>query len=782
MGKKKTGSEEQAQLILPFIALENFVMIPMISQPVRIDSEEQRQFLEKSLISNNQVFIITSDKKGSGTNEPKLREVGMICKIEKFLQMPGAPSIIFVTPLYRALFENIVFNPDFPMAKLSLLPEVKMPRRLSQENKLTLELIEESFSQLMRFAGEIEKATAEKIIAENSQNELGHLYAMVHVSPLSWNDKYHILTLNTFNDLISQIATLFDETEQKINIQAAIHEKTHHEINRQQKENFLRIHLKNVQEELGESEHSDIESLEKKAAEKKWSDNTKKHFEKELNKLRRLNMNNPDYSVQYSYLEAFLDLPWNSYSNKKISLDKVEEILERDHYGLEKVKERILEQMAVIKLRNDLKAPILCLFGPPGVGKTSIGKSIAEATGREYVRISLGGLHDEAEIRGHRRTYIGAMPGRFLHSLSKCKNGNPLFLLDEIDKVGKDYKGDPSSALLEALDPEQNNTFHDNYIDFPYDLSKVLFIATANDISTIPAPLRDRMEIIEMTGYIPEEKREIALRHLVNKSLADNGFKKEEIKFEPDAIDAIIRLYTKEAGVRQLEKKIGKILRKIAVLKAKGEKYPILIDEKKVYDFLGKKEYSPENYENNDFAGVATGLAWTPAGGDILFIETSLAPGKGDKISLTGNLGDVMKESATIAVQYLKANAEKLGIEEDKFNKFDIHIHVPEGAVPKDGPSAGITLASSILSAFSGRKMRERTAMTGEITLRGKVLPVGGIKEKIIAARQAGINRIILSKENEKDIQEILPKYIEGMEFIYVNTLPEVFEQAIIQN
>lgn len=780
MGKKKISNGDINETLLPIIVLENYVLTPQIPQPVKIDDEEQRIFLNQCNGGNAIVFFATAEITESKSKEENIRKTGVVCSIDKILQMPGAPTLVFVRPLYRGHFKGMVYSPAFPMAKVSKIENIEEPKRKSLENKYLIERIEKLFRGLMNYLAEPEKESAEKLVKENSHTTVSYIYSISHVSPLSWDEKYKILEASSYKELLETEASMLDQAEQRIHLQASIHEKTHHELSQQQKETFLRIHLKQIKEELGENEENDdVSALVKKAEKKIWNNAAKEHFNKELRKLKRLNVNNPDYAVQYSYLDTLLDLPWENYKKHKLSLEKVEQVLNRDHFGLEKVKERVIEHMAVLKLRNDLKAPILCLYGPPGVGKTSIGKSIAEATGREYSRIALGGMHDEAEIRGHRRTYIGAMPGRFLHALSKLKYGNPLVLLDEIDKVGNDYKGDPSSALLEALDPEQNHTFHDNFIDFPYDLSKVLFIATANDLSTIPAPLRDRMEIIEMTGYIPEEKKQIALNHLMSKILKENGFKGNEISFTPEALETIILFYTHEAGVRQLEKKISKIIRKLAKLKATGKEFPTIIDGSNVEQFLGKKEYHPETYENNDFAGVATGLAWTPAGGDVLFIETSLSPGKGEKITLTGNLGDVMKESAIIALQYLKAHAKKFGLKSDIFNRFDVHIHVPEGAVPKDGPSAGITLATSLLSAFSGNKIREKTAMTGELTLRGKVVPVGGIKEKIIAARQAGIKRIILSERNRHDIEEIQPQYIEGLEFIYVNNLEEVFQYAL---
>lgn len=591
MANTKSEIIKEENLILPIISLKNFVPTPLIPQPIKIDDEEQRKILEKCSLPDTKIFLASVRENDLNNKEDSIMPLGVIAVIDRVLQMPGAPSLAFLRPVARAQFLNLVFSPQFPLAKVKPLKNFTSPRRISLESQILIDRIKDLHKILMNFMADPEKSTASKLIEENSPTQLHELYAIAHISPLSWEEKYHILEANSFKSLCNKMATALDEAEQRISIQAAIHERTHHELSRQQKETFLRVHLKQIREELGESEENeDVADLMSKAADKTWNQETRLHFNNELKKLKRLNINNPEYSVQYEYLNSFLNLPWENYNNSNFSLDKVKYILDRDHYGLEKVKERILEYMAVIKLRNDLKAPILCLYGPPGVGKTSIGKSVAEALGREYSRIALGGVHDEAEIRGHRRTYIGAMPGRFIHSLSKCNFGNPLILLDEIDKVGKDYKGDPSSALLEALDPEQNNTFHDNFIDFPYDLSKVLFIATANDLNTIPEPLRDRLEIIEMPKYSLEEKREIALRHLVNKALEENGFKIGEISFSAKAIDLIIKSFTKEAGVRQLGKQLSKIIRKLALRKVKGEKIPQEITPEEVPLYLDKKE------------------------------------------------------------------------------------------------------------------------------------------------------------------------------------------------
>lgn len=591
MGKKKILAGEEKKLVLPLLALENQVLTPFIPQPVKIDNEKQKEFLDNHVTNNSEIFVTTSAHVESASEEPQIMKYGIVGVVDRVLQMPGSPTLAFIRPICCAkITGGITNNGNFETVEVAPLKNINEPKKISDEAYLLIERIEELLRNVMHFVGDPEKTTAEKLIHEHSFNPLIRIYAIIHVAPAGWEEKYPVLECRSFLSLLKTTALMLDQTEQRISLQAAIHEKTHRELSQQQKETFLRVHLKQIKEELGEVEDNDISDLIIKANKKNWSKETQKHFDKELQKLRRLNINNPEYSVQYSYLEAFLDLPWQNYNNEKFSLDKVEEILNRDHYGLEKVKERILEYMAVVKLRDDLKAPIICLYGPPGVGKTSIGKSVAEATGREYARISLGGMHDEAEIRGHRRTYIGAMPGRFLHSLSKLKFGNPLILLDEIDKVGKDFKGDPSSALLEALDPEQNFSFHDNFIDYPYDLSKVLFIATANDLSTIPPPLRDRMEIIEMEAYKPEEKHEIAVRHLVKQALSENGFKENEVKFSPEAIDTIIKSFTHEAGVRQLKMQISRVIRKLALMKVKGKKLPDEITGKLVTEFLDKKD------------------------------------------------------------------------------------------------------------------------------------------------------------------------------------------------
>ena len=525
----------------------------------------------------------------------------------------------------------------------------------------------------------------------------------------------------------------------------------------------------------------EIKELREKASRKKWPAEVAQVFEKELRKLERLHPQSPDYSVQTQYVQNIVNLPWNEYSKDNFNLSHAQKVLDRDHYGLEKVKERIIEHLAVLKLKGDMKSPIICLYGPPGVGKTSLGRSIAEALRRKYVRVSLGGLHDEAEIRGHRRTYIGAMCGRIIQNIQKAGTSNPVFILDEIDKITNDFKGDPASALLEVLDPEQNNAFHDNYLDIDYDLSKVMFIATANNLNTISQPLLDRMELIEVSGYIMEEKVEIAAKHLVPKQMDVHGLKKGSVKFPKKTLQVIVEAYTRESGVRELDKKIAKIMRKLARKVASDEPIPTSIKPEDLYEYLGAVEYSRDKYQGNDYAGVVTGLAWTAVGGEILFVESSLSKGKGSKLTLTGNLGDVMKESAMLALEYIHAHAAQFNINEELFENWNVHVHVPEGAIPKDGPSAGITMVTSLVSAFTQRKVKKNLAMTGEITLRGKVLPVGGIKEKILAAKRAGIKELILCKENEKDINEIKPEYLKGLVFHYVSDIQQVVDLALLR-
>ena len=772
--------ESDTILVLP---LYDIVAFPDFPQPVKLEGELAIATANDASSKDLPVWVGTVITGNKNPSQKDFYPTGVIAKIAKIIKLPDQSNVAFLTSFRKATLNRILKKKPFIKASVSLNPEMQLGNLPEFELKLILENLTKVHEKIMSFFPDEEREPLSISLEDSLQLNVRKLYSMAQNSPLTMTERLEILDSPTLSELVEKMLKCFDMALQRLSLQASIHMRTHESITSQQKEMFLKQQLKTIQEELGENSYSsEIDELKQKANKKKWSKKARNHFEKELSKLEKLNIQSPDYSIQYSYLENLLDLPWDNYSSDDFTLSKVEKILDRDHYGLEKVKERILEQMAVIKLRKDLKAPILCLYGPPGVGKTSLGKSIAEALGREYARISLGGVHDEAEIRGHRRTYVGAMPGRIISALAKCGSGNPVFVLDEIDKIRKDFKGDPSTALLEVLDPEQNSAFHDNYVDFDYDLSKILFIATANDLAEISAPLLDRMEVIEINGYIPEEKIEIAVRHLVPKVLEENGFDKNEIHFEKNALSYIISHYTRESGVRRLEKNLAKILRKIARLKAEDKNFPSVITQKKAKELLGVEQVNPDKYEGNEFAGVVTGLAWTQAGGEILFIETSLSPGKGDKLTLTGNLGDVMKESAVIALEYIKAHSKSLGISPEVFDRYNVHIHVPEGAIPKDGPSAGITMATSLISAFTGRKVRNNVAMTGEITLRGKVLPVGGIKEKILAAKRAGITDIILSAENKKNVDEINQKYLKGLSFHFVNTIADVIDFALLED
>ena len=598
---------------------------------------------------------------------------------------------------------------------------------------------------------------------------------------VDYQNKQELLEIDNLKQRAIKLLEILSKQVSLLELKNDIQKKVKMDIDKQQREYFLHQQMKTIQDELGGNPtDEEIKELEELAETKEWNGNVREIFNKELNKLKRLNPSSPDYSVQSNYLREMLDLPWNHLSEDNLDLEHARQVLDADHFGLEKVKERILEYLAVLKLKADMKSPILCLYGPPGVGKTSLGKSVARALNREFVRMSLGGLHDESEIRGHRKTYIGAMPGRILQSIKKAGTSNPVFILDEIDKVGNDFRGDPQSALLEVLDPEQNGSFHDNFLDIDYDLSKVMFIATANDLSTIAGPLRDRMEIIEVTGYLMEEKREIAKRHLIPKQLENHGITAGHVTIPDEIIDLIIEKYTRESGVRSLDMTIAKIMRHVARKVAMNKKFTITLDENKVKEYLGSPIFSREEYQGNELPGVVTGLAWTAVGGEILYIESSYSKGKGH-LSLTGNLGEVMKESATLALEYIKSHAKEIGIDEKMFEENDIHVHVPAGAVPKDGPSAGITMVTALVSALTGRKVKKAIAMTGEITLRGKVLPVGGIREKILAAKRAGIKEIILCSENKKDIDDIKKEYLKGLKFHYVDHIKEVLETALLK-
>ena len=663
--------------------------------------------------------------------------------------------------------------------KISLL-EDKMPDKTDREFEALISTIKDLTIKML---GSLSEPPRDLIFSiKNNKNVLYLVNFSCSNIPSGAEEKQELLLIGAMKDRAYRLLFILNREYQLVELKASIQMKTHEDINQQQREYFLQQQIKTIQEELGGNINElEIRELRDRAFKKKWPASVAEIFEKEVRKLERLHPQSPDFSIQTQYVQTIINLPWNEYSKDNFNLTHAQKVLDRDHYGLEKVKERIIEHLAVLKLKGDMKSPIICLYGPPGVGKTSLGKSIAEALHRKYVRISLGGLHDEAEIRGHRRTYIGAMSGRIIQNIQKAGSSNPVFILDEIDKVTNDFKGDPASALLEVLDPEQNSTFHDNYLDIDYDLSKVMFIATANNLNTISQPLLDRMELIEVSGYILEEKVEIAARHLVPKQLEAHGLSKGKVKLPKKTLQIIIESYTRESGVRELDKKIAKIMRKLARKVASDEAIPAQIKPEDLHEYLGAVEYSRDKYQGNDYAGVVTGLAWTAVGGEILFVESSLSRGKGSKLTLTGNLGDVMKESAMLALEYIHAHASLFGINEELFENWNVHIHVPEGAIPKDGPSAGVTMVTSLVSAFTQRKVRKNLAMTGEITLRGKVLPVGGIKEKILAAKRAGIKELILCKENQKDIEEIKADYVKGLTFHYVEDIRQVIDLALLK-
>ncbi len=766
---------------VPLIPLRNEVAFPFTTIPLALGRESSLALAQEAMESKESVILVA--QKNPDIDHPTgsdLYKYGVIAKVERILDLPDGTKTALMTTGARIYRGGITLNSPYLRAKASIRAD-RFPATDDTEMPIILDFIDKAYEELLSQFADESLREVKFTLSQLLSNPVGRMHFMAQNSPLSVEEKVDVLSEDDFKKRATLFLALLNKSIELMHIRMDIANKTRSEITQQQREHFLQQQLQTIQEELTDGgDDDDISNLMRRASEKKWNKETAEYFEKEVRKLQRLNVQNPEYSVQYAYLDTLLNLPWNDFADEDFELKRIEELLDRDHYGLHKVKERILEHMAVIKLRKDTKAPILCLYGSPGVGKTSLGKSIAEAIGRPYARVSLGGLHDESEIRGHRKTYIGAMPGRIIAALSKAGKGNPVFVLDEIDKVGKDYKGDPSTALLEVLDPEQNNKFHDNFVDIDYDLSRVLFIATANDLSTVSAPLLDRMELVNVGGYITEEKIEIAKRHLLPKELKEHGLE-DGITISDDALRYIIERYTREAGVRQLSKRIGGVLRKLAFKKASGIDYPKVVEKDMIHDFLGVELCDIDEYEGNDSIGVVTGLAWTQTGGDVLYIESTLVPGKDCHLTMTGNLGDVMKESAQIALQYLKSHADKLCIPENLLKEKDIHIHVPEGAIPKDGPSAGITMLTSMASTFLGRKVKEKIAMTGEITLRGKVLPVGGLKEKTLAAKRAGITDIILSRSNRKDIEDIEAGYLEGLTFHYVDNMAEVLSLALEQ-
>ncbi|MBR4119815.1 MAG: endopeptidase La [Bacteroidales bacterium] len=765
---------------LPILPLRDMVLFPGVTMPILVGRKSSLTLIDEAF--KNKRYIGVTCQKNPNIEEPGINDIytiGVIAEIIKVFQLPDGNTSVILQGKQRFSLLNLTHTKPYLKGEIALLDDISVSKR-DKEFKVLVDAIKDTTGEYLKYLGEPSRELLSSLRNIDGSNGLLINFLCTNI-PFSAARKESLLAESSIKERGLLLYSELGKELQLMEIKKDIHNKTHQYISQQQREHFLQQQIKTIQEELGDTSDNDIDELLERADNKKWSKEVRQVFDKELKKLQRFHPQSPDYSVQYNYIENFLDLPWGEYTNDNFNLENAKKQLDKDHFGLEKVKDRIIEHLAVLKLRGDMKSPIICLYGPPGVGKTSLGKSIAAALNRKYVRVSFGGLHDEAEIRGHRRTYIGAMPGRIIQGLQKAKSSNPVFVLDEIDKIGNDYKGDPAAALLEALDPEQNNAFHDNYLDVDYDLSKVLFIATANNLGTIDRPLLDRMELIDVSGYIMEEKVEIGRRHLVPKQLTEHGLKRGDVSIPKKTMEAIIEGYTRESGVRELDKKIAKIMRRIARKKGAEEEYNKNISVADLKDLLGEKEYSKEIYEGNEYAGVVTGLAWTAVGGEILFIESSLCKGKGEKLTLTGNLGDVMKESAVIALQYVRSHAEELGIDEDVFEKWNLHIHVPEGAIPKDGPSAGITMITSIASSFTQRKVKANLAMTGEITLRGRVLPVGGIKEKILAAKRAGIKEIILCEQNRKDINEIQPEYLKGLTFHYVNNISEVLDIALTE-
>jgi len=772
-------SEElkKEQAILP---LKNMMFLPGIPTPINVGRSKSLKLVQE--IHKRDGFIGVFCQKDANENDPGFNDlypVGVMVRVLNLVQENEDNTTVLLIGINRIRLEEITSQEPYLKGKFSVLQDI-YPAKSDKELKEQVKSVKDMTIKMLSEKMGLPDFVLDSLRKSKDNDYLVNLsFSTVDATP---EQKQEVIATDEVKERLNKLLTLIDHDVQLLEIKASIRRKTQVDIDKQQREYFLQQEMKNIQEALGGNIHDiEIKNIKEKAGKINFTPEQRKLFENELQKLERLHPHSPDYSTQMEYIQVLVSLPWNSYTKDNFNLKRAKKILDKDHFGLDKVKERIIEHLAVLKLKGDMKSPILCLYGPPGVGKTSLGKSVADALNRKYVRMSLGGLHDEAEIRGHRRTYIGAMQGRIMHSIQKAGSSNPVVILDEVDKIGHDYKGDPAAALLEVLDPEQNFAFHDNYLDIDFDLSKVLFIATANALNSVSQPLLDRMELIEVSGYILEEKVEIAQRHLVPNQLEIHGIPKEKFEISKKALEAIIESYTRESGVRELNKKIAKIMRKIARAIAEKKPYPTRLEVVDLHDYLGVVEFTKDKNEGNQYAGVVTGLAWTAAGGEILFVETSLSKGKGDKLTLTGNLGDVMKESAVLALEYIKAHASLFDIPDDVFEKWNVHIHVPEGAIPKDGPSAGITMTTSIISAFTRRKVKADLAMTGEMTLRGKVLPVGGIKEKILAAKRAGIKEIILSKENKKDINEINAIYLKGLHFYYVNDIREALAIALLE-
>ncbi len=770
----KEVSESELPETLPILALRNAVLFPGAVFPITVGREKSIRLIRDA--EEHSSFIGCVPQTDVNVEDPKEKDLysyGTAAKIIKSLEMPDGTITVILQGIKRFSLDAVLDYDPFLIARVHYLDDY-----LAEQDSATIKAIADSLKEnAIQIVRNTSMASREAISAIRNINNFRFLvnFIATTVDVDDFSEKIELLQYDDIRARAMKLLSLLNMEIELSKIKQDINQKVRSEIDNQQREYYLNSQLKTIQEELGMADSDDLDKFKERAAKKKWSKEIAEIFEKELGRLQKYSPTSPDYSVQYNYLDFMLTLPWDKISKDNLDLNHAQKVLDEDHFGLETVKDRIIEYLAVLKLKGNMKSPILCLYGPPGVGKTSLGKSIARALGRKYERISLGGLHDEAEIRGHRKTYIGALPGRILNAIAKAGTSNPVIVLDEIDKVGKDYKGDPSSALLEALDPEQNVAYHDNYLDIDYDLSKVLFLTTANGISTIQPPLLDRMELINVTGYLAEEKEEIAKRYLIPKQLEAHGLKKDELKIETATIHEIISNYTHESGVRGLEKQIAKIARVTAKKIALEQEYPKEIKKEHLKEYLGLPTAFHDKQKGNESAGVVTGLAWTEMGGEILFVESSISDGKG-VLTMTGNLGDVMKESATIAYQYIKAHPELVKMSSEEFSKKDIHVHVPEGAVPKDGPSAGITMVSSMVSAFRGEPVKKGLAMTGEMTLRGRVLQVGGLKEKVLAAKRAGVDTIVLSEDNRKDIEDIKEIYLKGLNFVYIKTIHDVIE------
>ncbi len=770
-------NNEKLPASLPILPLRNTVLFPGVVIPISAGRDKSIRLINDA--NNGDKIIGVVAQKNEGDEDPTkndIHKIGTVAKILRVLKMPDGNITVILQGKKRFEIDAVTSEKPYINALVKEVEE-KRPGVHDSEFLAILESIKELAIQIIKESPNIPTEATFAIKNIESQSFLVNFVSSN--MNLSVSEKQNLLAMNALKERALETLRFMNVELQKLELKNDIQSKVRFNLDQQQREYFLHQQMKTIQEELGGvSQEEEMDEMRQKAKTKLWDEKTEKHFEKELSKMQRMNPQAPDFGIQRNYLELFLDLPWNQFSKDNFDLKRAQKILDRDHFGLEDVKKRMIEHLAVLKLRNDMKSPIICLTGPPGVGKTSIGKSVAEALGREYVRISLGGLRDEAEIRGHRKTYIGAMPGRIIQSLKKAGTSNPVFVLDEIDKLSNSHQGDPSSALLEVLDPEQNNAFYDNFLEMGYDLSKVMFIATSNNIQAIQPALKDRMEVIKMSGYTIEEKVEIARQHLFPKQLKEHGLTSKDVVIGKRQLEKIVEGYTRESGVRGLETKIAQVIRNIAKSVAMEEDYNKKLTDEDIVRILGVPRMERDKSENNEVAGVVTGLAWTAVGGDILFIESLLSPGKGT-MTITGNLGTVMKESATIALEYIKANASLLGLDSEMLSKYNIHLHVPEGATPKDGPSAGIAMLTSLVSLFTQKRVKKSTAMTGEITLRGKVLPVGGIKEKILAAKRANIKEIIMCSENKQDVDEIKPEYIQGLTFHYVKEMSEVLRFAL---